>query len=1258
MSSIRILVVAGLVLGVVACAMEGDPVSGPDTSVPVEVAAADTALELPPVETLVDAATEMVDLAAEVDEPETVDVVMGKDLGMLPGDPGYPCQDGDDCTSGYCIQTPQGKQCTMNCIEECPFDWVCVQYEPSLPDEVYICVPLKMNLCKPCLKNSDCLTNGAQTGDACIPYGPAGDFCGASCMGTDDCPGGYDCQKVLDIWGYESNQCVLAAGECDCEPWFVDEGASTQCQKVNDAGACPGERVCTANGLTACDAPEPSKEMCNGQDDDCNGEVDEGAGGDTCLVENQWGACKGIYNCFGGQLDCDADEPAAELCDGKDNDCDGVADEGFPDSDNDGVADCLENDIDGDGVVDIEDNCPNVPNGNQKDSDLDTIGDACDPDDDNDQVADEEDCAPLDKDIYPEAAEVCNAKDDDCNGMVDEGFTDSDADGLKDCVDIDDDNDGTEDVGDCGPTDPVVFPGAEEVCDGIDNDCDFDIDESFPDLDEDKIADCVDADLDGDEVLNGDDNCPKVANPEQDDLDGDGQGDACDPDVDGDGIPDGVDNCQGLFNPGQKNLDGDAHGDDCDDDVDGDEIVDSEDNCPLVANSGQEDFDEDLTGDACDEDSDGDGDPDTSDCAPDNPYVSAGSEEECDGIDNNCNGVVDELFVDTDFDGGKDCVDPDDDNDGDSDVTDCEPLNGAVHAGAVESCNGVDDDCDEQIDEALGKLACGKGECFHTISKCVAGVIQQCDPTAGAELEVCDGKDNDCDGLEDEELGWASCGVGQCFHVQPNCVDGEVAVCDPEAGAKQEMCDGQDNDCDGDSDEEGAGDCNVYYLDADSDAHGVEDSKCLCGPWGLYTGTVNDDCDDLNPWNFPGATELCDGKDNNCDEEIDEVGATGCSWFFDDADGDGYGSGEPSCVCESPGQGWSVLAGDCDEEESEIHPGALELCDEADNDCDNEVDETFDLDSDAKNCGMCGFLCQPNNAFGKCVGGECKIEDCISGYADCNDIDSDGCEINTVQDVSNCGSCKNACDLPHGTAACASGLCAVGQCDEYYENDDGIPENGCEELTLGGSIDEPAESCKAIVDFDAEAEDGIYWVDIDGPGGGGPFEAFCEMTTDGGGWMFVAHVNGDYGSGNHMFTTPLGTYLTNRSDNGVTYSLGVLDDLADTEIMVTLDTPNPANADAANKIVFYKYDVNHAGFNSGPMPCSGLSAGFAYKTHVGGEYQVGGTTNSCSGAEWYTRTVNNQSYLILFHTGNYGNYWGSGMGGNDSWNHDGWWYAR
>lgn len=114
-----------------------------------------------------------------------------------------------------------------------------------------------------------------------------------------------------------------------------------------------------------------------------------------------------------------------------------------------------------------------------------------------------------------------------------------------------------------------------------------------------------DIDLDG--LADAEDNCPAVANREQEDLDADGAGDACDADDDNDAVDDTVDNCPRLPNPDQLDLDEDAVGDACDDDDDGDGIGDGLDNCAFAPNSDQADQDGNGVGDACDDDRDGDG---------------------------------------------------------------------------------------------------------------------------------------------------------------------------------------------------------------------------------------------------------------------------------------------------------------------------------------------------------------------------------------------------------------------------------------------------------------------------------------------------------------------------------------------------------------------------------------------------------------------------------------------------------------------------
>ena len=294
-------------------------------------------------------------------------------------------------------------------------------------------------------------------------------------------------------------------------------------------------------------------------------------------------------------------------------------------------------------------------------------------------------------------------------------------------------------------------------------------------------------------------------------------------------------------------------------------------------------------------DADGDGYNEDEDCDDNNSLVNPGATEICDGIDNNCDGQSDEgvtstFYADSDGDGFGDeasvtesCEQPD----GYVPIgNDCDDDNDEVYPSAPERCDGIDNDCDGEIDEELTEYwyADGDGDGYG-------------DPETGTES--CDPKqgyvDNseDCDDTNDE-----------AFPDNP------------------EVCDEADNDCDGDVDE---GVTTTYYEDVDADDYGVSDTttESCDRPTGYADapGDCNDDDEDINP----DAEEVCDDIDNDCDGSIDE-GAANPDTFYADTDGDGFGdidSRQESCDTLS---GYVLNALDCDDSTSDISPDVAEEC--------------------------------------------------------------------------------------------------------------------------------------------------------------------------------------------------------------------------------------------------------------------------------------------------------------------------------------------
>jgi hypothetical protein len=164
-----------------------------------------------------------------------------------------------------------------------------------------------------------------------------------------------------------------------------------------------------------------------------------------------------------------------------------------------------------------------------------------------------------------------------------------------------------------------------------------------------------------------------------------------------------------------------------------------------------------------------------------------------------------------------------------------------------------------------------------------------------------------------------------------------------------ELCNDRDDDCDGEIDEDPV-DPDTWYTDADGDTFGDLDApQYACD---MPAGTVADatDCDDGDPAIYPGADELCNGVDDDCDGEIDEDDAVDATSWYPDADGDGYGAGAATSVgCDAVGEGVPTND-DCADRDPSINPGAEEVCDNGiDEDCTGVADDGCPIDH-------CGYI--------------------------------------------------------------------------------------------------------------------------------------------------------------------------------------------------------------------------------------------------------------------------------------------------------------
>jgi cysteine-rich repeat protein len=292
---------------------------------------------------------------------------------------------------------------------------------------------------------------------------------------------------------------------------------------------------------------------------------------------------------------------------------------------------------------------------------------------------------------------------------------------------------------------------------------------------------------------------------------------------------------------------------------------------------------------------------------------------------------------------------------------DCSDADALVFPGAFEGCDGLDNDCDAtttdgDADDDVGVACDGpdSDSCLSGTSVCDDGAVA-CVEAAGSTAELCDGIDNDCnpataDGAAEATLGESCDGpdADACESGSVICRAGGL-VCDGDVASGPEVCDGRDNNCDGAIDND-ATDASTWFFDNDGDGYGAAASALVAcaAPTGYVAqgGDCDDDSDDV----YPDNVELCDGVDNNCDGLVDNDPLDG-EFYYVDEDGDGYGSdAEVVIACDQP-DGTALLDGDCDDSSDAVNPGRTEVCgDGGDNNCDGAADCGDDACADLDAC--------------------------------------------------------------------------------------------------------------------------------------------------------------------------------------------------------------------------------------------------------------------------------------------------------------------
>jgi len=456
---------------------------------------------------------------------------------------------------------------------------------------------------------------------------------------------------------------------------------------------------------------------------------------------------------------------------------------------------------------------------------------------------------------------------------------------------------------------------------------------------------------------------------------------------------------------------------------------------------------------------------------------------------------------------------------------DCNDADPMVSPAAKELCNGIDDDCDGELDNGFERTV------FFA--------------------------DTDNDGFGAPFPATASCATpaeGLWTNNSSDCDDNNPAI---NPGAIEVCNDGLDDDCNGLADDGDAGvlesTLRTFYRDADADGYGdLNQPTQLCSPSAIFVDNA-DDCKDNDTSINPDTIEICNGFDDDCDllidDEDDNVDPATFSDLFPDADGDGFGdASDPKAITRACAAtpGVNTLDGtDCDDGNDQVNPGFDErLCDEIDNDCNAITPDDVDFDFDTYTA--CNNDCDDTNPFinpGQPeVVGDSIDQNCNNLDACYRDADGDGARTEDFVEVPDVGCLTNDTNIADASLPidCDDNDPTVSITYDWYVDTDGDGFGGgaiiatechdqpglvsdefgvdCNEADVainpgvnevcGDNIDQNcsgSDTCRSCLAWKDEMGVDISGVQSIQPASQAQIQdVYCDQVTDGGGWTLVA----------------------------------------------------------------------------------------------------------------------------------------------------------